>query len=301
MGFLSQNSLYLDKIYAIIEQVIFVFHKADAAFIKEIDRVNAFFEAMAWRMEPPSSYGTFHILFVLIGFTVCTVAAWLLRGVGDRAIGRILFVLGLILAVSELFKQGLYYFVICDNSYHWGEFPFQMCSVPMYLCLIAPWLKQGRVKRGMYAVMALYNFPGGAVAFSEPSGMLLDYWYLTIHSLTWHMMLVFIGLLLLFSKSVGNRRSDYTVATVAFVVMCALAFVMNCIVQYGIGSYMNMFFVGPGNSPLIVFSWISEKLGWYINTPIYITVVCLGAYILFNGIYYANNKAFPFKENSKEV
>ena len=276
-----------------MEQIVLV--------IKEITEVDSFFESMAWRMEPPPSYGTFHILFVLIGFTVCTVAAWLLRGVSEKTCDRILFVLGLILAISEVFKQGIYYFAICDNSYHWGEFPFQLCSVPMYICLIAPWLKQGRLKRSMYAVMALYNFSGGVVAFFEPSGMLLDYWFLTIHSLTWHMMLVFIGLLILFSKRVGNLRSDYKVATVAFIAMCGFAFVMNCIVQYGIGDYMNMFFVGPGNSPLIVFSQISETLGWYINTPFYIIVVCLGAYILFNGIYYANNKCLPhIKLNSSK-
>lgn len=265
-----------------------------------IEVLDSFFESMAWRMEPPPPYGLFHILYMLIGFSCCALLAWCLRGTGEKTIDRILFFLGVILMVSEVFKQGIYYFVICDNRYFWGEFPFQMCSVPMYICLFAPWLKQGRLKRGLYAVVALYNFPGGAIAFSEPTGMLHEYWFLTVHSLTWHMLLVFIGLLLLFSKSAGSKRSDYPFATVAFLVLCAVAFGMNSFVQYGLGDSMNMFFVGPGNSPLVVFSGISERLGWYVNTPIYISLACFGAYLLFCGVYYANNRALPWKRSERE-
>ena len=35
--------------------------------------------------------------------------------------------------------------------------------------------------------------------------------------------------------------------------MCAVAFGLNCFVQHGLGKQMNMFFVGPGNSPAVVF------------------------------------------------
>ena len=44
---------------------------------------------------------------------------------------------------------------------------------------------------------------------------------------------------------------------------------------------MNMFFVGPGNSPIAVFSLFSEWFGWYVNTPIYLFALCLGAYLIF--------------------
>ena len=53
---------------------------------------------------------------------------------------------------------------------------------------------------------------------------------------------------------------------------------------------MNMFFVGPGNSPIIVFKQFSEWFGWPINTLIYIPVVCLGANLLFLLIHYLQSK-----------
>lgn len=264
-----------------------------------VEVLDSFFESISWPMEPFPSYGAFHILYTLIGFLVCGIAAWKLRGVDDKAARWILFTVGLVLVSSEVFKQLFYYFVMMDNRYSWGDFPFQLCSIPMYMCLIVPWLKQGKLQRGMYSFMVLYNLLGGAISFAEPSGLLLDHWFLTVHACVWHMLLVFIGLFICFSKRGGNRKSDYARATYTFIALCGIAFTLNCIVQFGLGESMNMFFVGPGNSPIIVFKQFSEWFGWYISTPIYIFALCLGAYIVFCIIYYLQNKCLPFRRKQK--
>ena len=262
-----------------------------------IQALDSFFESFSWPMEPFPAYGAFHILYTLIGFFICGITAWKLRNISNRAAAWVLFLTGLVLILSEVFKQFFYYFVIMDNQYSWGDFPFQLCSIPMYLCLIAPWLKPGKLQRGMYSFMVLYNLLGGAISFIEPSGLLLDHWFLTVHACVWHMLLVFIGLFLCFSGRGGSEKPDYFGASCTFVVLCAVAFGLNCLVQFGLGKHMNMFFVGPGNSPLIVFQQFSEWFGWYINTPIYIFAVCLGAYILHVVIYWANHKELPFAKN----
>ena len=252
-----------------------------------------FFESISWPMEPPPAYGAFHILFTLIGFAVCGFSAWKLRNVSDKTAGGILFACGLVLSLSEVFKQFFCYYVIADGTYHWGEFPFQLCSIPMYLCLIVPWLKPGKLRRALHSFMVLYNLLGGAIAFTEPSGLLHGHLFLTAHSCVWHMLLVFVGLFLCVSRRGGNQKADYASATWIFIILCGVAFTLNCIVQFGIGGDMNMFFVGPGNSPIIVFKQFSEWFGWYVNTPIYIFAVCLGAYLLFVLIYWLHNKELP--------
>ena len=258
--------------------------------------LDTFFESISWPMEPPPAYGAFHILFTSIGFIVCGLSAWKLRRVNDKVIGFILFACGLILSISEVFKQFFCYYVIADNTYYWSEFPFQLCSIPMYMCLFVPWLKPGRFQRAMYSFMVIYNLLGGAIAFTEPSGLLHGHLLLTIHSCIWHMLLVFIGLLLCFTKRGGTMELDYVSATVTFVSLCGIAFIMNCFVQLGLGEHMNMFFVGPGNSPIVIFKQFSEWFGWYINTPIYIFAVCLGGYILFAVIYWLQNKKLPLRK-----
>ena len=255
-----------------------------------LEIIEPFFRAIAWPMEPPRAYGAFHILFTLIGFSVCGFTAWKLRNIGSKAFGRILFFCGLFLSLSEMLKQFFCYFIIMDSRYSWDDFPFQLCSIPMYLCLIGPWLKPGKLQRGMYSFMVLYNLLGGAISFAEPSGLLHGYWFLTLHACIWHMLLVFIGLFICFTKCGGNQPSDYRHATYIFLVLCAMAFCMNCFVQFGLGQEMNMFFVGPGESPIIVFKQFSQWFGWYINIPIYIFAVCLGAYLIFLLIHRVQNR-----------
>ena len=126
-----------------------------------LEIIEPFFRAIAWPMEPPRAYGAFHILFTGTGFLVCGFSAWKLRNIGSKAFGCILFFCGLFLSLSEVLKQFFCYFIIMDCCYSWGDFPFQLCSIPMYLCLIVPWLKPGNLQRSMCSFMVLYNLLGG--------------------------------------------------------------------------------------------------------------------------------------------
>ena len=50
--------------------------------------------ATAWEMEIPPAYGVFHILFMVIGFSVSIFAAWKLRHLTDRQNRILLFSIG---------------------------------------------------------------------------------------------------------------------------------------------------------------------------------------------------------------
>ena len=49
---------------------------------------------------------------------------------------------------------------------------------------------------------------------------------------------------------------------------------------------------------IIVFKQFSEWFGWYINTPIYMFAVSLGAYVLFLLIYWLQNKELPIRKKA---
>ena len=236
--------------------------------------------ATAWTMEKPKAYGPFHLTFFIVGLAVSIAAAWLLRKADDKTNRRLLVGLGIFLMVAELYRQIFYYFIMGDRSIQWWTFPFQLCDVPMYLCVIAPLLKKGAVQKGMYNFMLLFNLLGGFLAFIEPSGIVHEYWFLTLHAFIWHMLLVFIGLYLAFSKRADTTRKDYLGAAATFVALCVVAFGLNILCWDVSKGSMNMFFVGPANSSLIVFKDIAKNYGWYVSTALYIPVVCLGAYLV---------------------
>lgn len=247
-------------------------------FIEFMDKL---MEATAWRMETPKSYGAFHLIFTFVGFALCIFLAYKLRGLSERGHKIVLISVGAFLILTEIYKQLFYYFYINDNSYAYNIFPFQLCSVPMYLCIIAVFLKPGKIQNGIYGFLTTFNLLGGLMAFIEPSGINHSFWTLTLHAYLWHMMLVFLGFYLIASGRILRHTKNFLYATVTFVVLCAVAFCINLIFWDASGGSINMFFVGPRNSSLFFFKDIAANYGWYVSTILYIPVVTLGAYIVF--------------------
>ena len=103
-------------------------------------------------------------------------------------------------------------------------------------------------------------------------------------------LLVFLETFIALSGRGCRSRKDYWGATVTFLVLCAVAFGINCAFWNISGGQINMFFVGPANSSLVVFNQISEMLGWYVSTAVYIPATCLGAYVIYLGFRFVQRK-----------
>lgn len=241
-------------------------------------------------IETPKAYGPFHLTFFIVGFLAVIFAAWKLRKLGEKGSRILLFSCGLFLLVTEIYKQLFYFFYLGHGTYQWGVFPFQMCSVPMYFLLIGPFLKNGPVRRGMYHFMMIYNLLGGASAYFEPSGMVYPYLSLTLHSFLWHLSLVFVGLYLGLSDRTEKRMRDFGSASVTLLALCVAAFVLNLVFREASRGSLNLFFIGPSNSPLVVFKDIAASAGWYVSTALYIPVVILGGFLIFLPFWFWNRK-----------
>ena len=247
-----------------------------------------FIEMTAWEMEKPAAYGAFHLTFTFVGLAISIALALLFRKFDKKGNRIVLMSCGIFLVLTEIYKQLFYYYHMGNGSYQWWIFPFQLCSVPMYLCLIAPWLKPGKVQRGMYTFMMTFNLLGGLMAFIEPSGIVHEHWSLTLHAFIWHMMLIFIGLYLGFSKFGGKTMKDYLLAIATFCGLCVIAFAFNLLLWDVSGGSVNNFYIGPAISPLAVFKGIATKSGWLACTLHYIPSLSAGAFLLFLPFYFAN-------------
>ena len=261
-----------------------------------------FLEMTHWTTEIPKAYGALHLSVMLIGFFLCFFAAYLLRHKNEKIIKRIILAIGVTLAVCEVYKQLMYKFVICpDDLYHWGAFPFHFCSIPMYLCLIIPFLKKGVLLQTMYDFIMSYSLLSGFVAFLEPSGLLHRQVTMTAHSLLWHLVLVFLGALMAFTGLGGVTKLNFKRATVMWLALCAIAFSINCIHWNVSEGALNMFFVGPRNSSLIICKQISEAFGWYVSTILYIPAVSLGAWIVKTVVKTLRAKAARRRTEQKQT
>ena len=155
---------------------------------------------------------------------------------------------GLVLTLSEVFKQFFCYYVIADGTYHWGEFPFQLCSIPMYLCLIVPWLKlENCVGHCIASWCCIISWEEPLPLPSRPACFMATCSLpptLACGTCCWCLWDCSSAC----PSEAATRRATIASATWIFTLLCGVAFALNCIVQFGIGRDMNMFFVGPGNS-----------------------------------------------------
>lgn len=232
----------------------------------------------AWSMTTPTPYSAFHIVISLAGIALAVFLAHRLRRVPERALLGILFSCGLVLAVSEIYKQLFLYYVVNDMHYDWWYFPFQLCSLPMYFCLLLPCIPSRKLRTVLLTFMQNFNLLGGVMALLEPSGLLHPYWVLTLHGLFWHILLIFIGLLIGF-----NGRSDLSARGFAntlplFGACCLIASFIN-VWTHTLGD-ADMFYISPYYpTTQIVFHTIALKLGILAGNVIYLLSICLGGFL----------------------
>ena len=232
----------------------------------------------AWPMTPPLPYSPFHIIFALTGILSAAVLARLLKNLSYKKRIWLLASIGLLLAVTEIYKQLFLYYVADGRHYDWWYFPFQLCSLPMYLCLLLPFVSKEK-QHILCTFMYSYNLLGAFMVFVDPSGLMHPYWTLTIHSFMWHIVLIFIGFLIGFSGMAEKGRSGFQKATGLFLLCCLIATVIN-IAAHPYGN-ADMFYITPYYpTTQMIYRNISEALGIVPGLIVYIFSIILGAGIL---------------------
>ncbi len=233
----------------------------------------------AWPMTPPAPHSFFHLFFVSAGLIlVVFLSYYTTRKIKNHQIPGLLFLCGIVLAASECYKQLFLYYVVNDQTYNWWYFPFQLCSLPMYFCLVLPFVPSAGNKTILYTFMQDFNLLGGIMALAEPSGLFHPYWVLTIHGLIWHLLLIYIGLVIAFSRCSDTTSRGFVRTLPLFFVCCIVASVINRTAK-PLGQ-ADMFYISPYYpSAQIVFHEIAIKYGISIGNALYLAVTCLGGFI----------------------
>lgn len=243
-----------------------------------------FFRMAAWPMTPPAPYSWFHLLLTASGcFT-----AW---QASKKAAGyRALFSCGLLLAFLELFKQGFLFFVVNNGFYDWWYFPFQLCSIPMYLGLALPLVRSAHARSIMAAFIQDFGLLGGILALLVPPGLMHPYWVLTLHGFLWHFILIFMGLGCARNRIAGHTGRDFLEILPLFFICCLTALFIN--LAAGPESGADMFYISPyspSSQPL--FHRLSLLLGTLPEILLYIAAMILGGW----AVHLSVNRFFPPK------
>lgn len=233
----------------------------------------------AWTMNTPGLFSPFHLITAISGILLAFFAAKKLKHCSESVFFRILVGCGIILGASELYKQCFLYYVVNGRRYDWWYFPFQLCSIPMYFCLLLPFLRTVKLRRVFLTFMQDFNLLGGSMALAYPEGFLHPYWTLTMHGFLWHSMLVFIGLLIGFSGQADSSTKGYLKTIPLFGICCLAASAINICTP--VKGEADMFYISPYYpSSQIIFHQIAGHFGIMAGNLAYLLAICLGGYLV---------------------
>lgn len=238
-------------------------------------------------METPTTFGWFHVMWLAITFL-----AWipLLRFPKQQSrdhVRRVILVTALIVIVLEVYKQINYNFSYSDGiafDYRWQFFPFQFCSTPMYIGLLAGLIKKGKLHDSLCAYLATYAVFAGTAVMIYPGDVFTKAIGINIQTMICHGSMITIGIYLFATSYVKMRHKTILKAMPVFAVMVGMAAVMNEIGNItGLAEEhsFNMFYISPYCDPhLPVYSEVQKVVPFPWSLVIYILGFSAAAYLI---------------------
>lgn len=243
------------------------------------------------------------VFTIFCGIIVSAAAACFCSRLSSGSRRKLLILSACFFAGSEILKQLLLY-IGNDCHYIWWYFPFQLCSMHLYLLPAALLLSRSGHKSignisncsGKYFFTSFLSRPGiclqlqqiiftfladfgtlaGIFAFCDTSGMQYQMSVLTAHSYLWHFLMIFTGILLGLSPEITGAFGP---SCALFLSYAGIASVIN-LLFHDYGS-INMFYISPWEPVTqAVFRDIAALTGDTLCHIIYLAVIVTGAGIL---------------------
>lgn len=231
--------------------------------LPDVSKLEKLLSMLGKTIEEPKPYGSFHLSFLFGIFALCLACLFFGKFLKRKHVNLILFITASTLIFLEVVKQLYSSYYPADDTwvYPWSIFPFQFCSTPMYIMMLAALCRKGKVYEACNAFLATYGlFAGVLVVVIAPSSVLVDDLFLSVHTLIYHGLMIVVPVLLYGTGTVKPQFNVLQKAMPIFVILVAMAVIMNSVyAKYGNPDYnFNMFYISPtGTTPM---EWIDNLI-----------------------------------------
>ena len=239
----------------------------------------------------PAMYGSFHLISIALSILLGIALCFFFRKGTPSRIRRTVLIISAIVVLSEIIRQITASATITEAGeilwkIDWYKFPFQFCSMPMYVGVLQGIFKKGKIHDALCAFLATYAIFAGICVMAFPSTIFASTAFLNIQTMLCHGTMVPIGVALMYSGHVklGHKTILKAMAVFAVCLFCAEA--LNEIVYYsgilGEGEVFNMFYVSRhfNDYGLPIYSDIHNKVPFPINLGIYFCGFSFIAYLI---------------------
>lgn len=262
---------------------------------------NSFMVFLQTEVNRPELYGWYHLLCFGLVIGLSVLLGFLFRNAKEKKLKIFLLVTSLILIFFEVYKQIIFSYSSTEQGgvwdYQWYAFPFQFCSTPMYVCLLASLVKKGKLQDALYSFLGTFSLLGGILVMCYPGDVFMSLAGINVQTMVHHGSMIIIGVVLYASKSIKLEHGTILKAIYVFLSLVSIALIGNCIYHWlGGTETMNLFFISPYYPcTLPVLSMIYTKVPYIVFLLLYILAFALISYVVLLFVMLINKISHNFK------
>lgn len=241
------------------------------------------------QMKTPTAFGFYHWLWLLA--MIITIVLLCRIKHNEKNLKKILLIYALVSIVLEGLKAISWSFNydevtnIIKFDYPWYTFPFQLCSTPIYVCLICYFLKRRKLRTTLLSYISFVTILGSISTIFMPDSCFTDEILININTMWIHYGAFVVSVYLLIKDEVKVNKLNLKRALTVFLICTSIALLLNIIV-YNVnilnGETFNMFYISPYFiSSLPVFDVIQQNVPYIIFLLTYLLALSLGSLIIY--------------------
>lgn len=246
-----------------------------------------FVQAISFTMEIPQSYGIFHLISVVGAIVLTTVLCLFFKNSSSKTFRIITLIAWLFMVILEVAKQIIF---SCSDkgevipfSYSWTDFPYQLCSTPIYLLPFVIFMKDGKVRDTIMSFISTFALFGGLVVFVYPNDVFVENTIVNLQTMIHHGLQIVLGIYFMVYNRKKLNAKYFLRGIIVFAIMTAIAIILNLVVYHFITKdTFNMFFISPYfPQHLPVLSTVSEMAPYAVYLLSYLAGFILAGYLVY--------------------
>ncbi len=223
----------------------------------------------------PGLFSAFHIVLSMLTLT----AAYMLSAIRLNDPLKALETSARIALCTEAVKQ--VFLFSAHHAFQWWYFPFQLCSMPMYLLCCVTHLSAEH-RETVCTFCASCSLIAALCALLYPENMLQEQAFLMAHSFLYHGWMLWCSFLIIRNRLYGER---FLPACRLLIILAVIAEIINTIGFYSHTGYgvPDMFYISPfvpAAQP--VFKAIADSFGRITEIFVYLSVFSLVSFLCLN-------------------
>lgn len=240
-----------------------------------------------WSMPRPEPYGWFHLSWFILSIIAAIVLCATHKKGDNERVRRVIRIVAITVFVLEIYKMINYSFDYENGvtfDFQWYAFPFQFCSTPMYIGLLAGFTKKGKFHKALVSYLATFALFAGLCVMIHPNDIYISTIGINIQTSICHGSMITVGIYILYSQYIELKHKTILSAAAVFSGCLAVAVILNEVMFYSgvLGDEtFNMFFVSPHfEGTLPVYSSVQAMVPYPFCLILYIFGFTLASYIV---------------------